>query len=362
MSLLKRKLEKDRKAAEEAARLAEEKKLQALAVHPLVKDGCGRDVVDAYLQGLVFAAIADDDKIDKGERALLKKIGTSLGMPGEEVDDTIKGVLSLDDDGKIALVEECVTALKGNEVGVKLFYAQFVQVWTSHEHDEEELGEYLGKFAEWTGVGLVQEKRKAILAAIAGGKGLDEGLYDLAEWMGDDALKYFVVGRMGDVSDSLARKRSQKKSEEDRRRRKKAEAAATEKANQQIDNAMEDVVQNYRDCASVTMEALRYSSDLVKGIDGDKIDWPTKVNPLLKQYSTKQRSMWSEYNRIDRTKCRANVWRLITLLMLDYAPQRSRMTSELDWLLSSSNIERPSWPERIAALVSSYLADRVTLV
>ena len=148
MSLLKRKLEKDRKAAEEAARLAEEKKLQALAVHPLVKDGCGRDVVDAYLQGLVFAAIADDDKIDKGERALLKKIGTSLGIPGEEVDDTIKGVLSLDDDGKIALVEECVTALKGNEVGVKLFYAQFIQVWTSHEHDEGELGEYLGKFAK----------------------------------------------------------------------------------------------------------------------------------------------------------------------------------------------------------------------
>ena len=125
---------------------------------------------------------------------------------------------------------------------------------------------------------------------------------------------------------------------------------------------MEDVVQKYGDCASVNVRALKYTSDLVKGIDGDKIDWPTKVNPLLKQYSTKQRSMWSEYNRIDRTKCRANVWRLIALLMLDYAPQRSRMTSELDWLLSSSNIERPSWPERIAALVSSYLADRVTLV
>ena len=58
MSLLKRKQEKERKAAEEATRLAEEKKLQDLAIHPLVKDGCGRDVCDAYFDGLVFALLS----------------------------------------------------------------------------------------------------------------------------------------------------------------------------------------------------------------------------------------------------------------------------------------------------------------
>ena len=243
MSLLKRKQEKDRKAAEEAARLAEEKKLQDLAVHPLVKDGCSRDVMDAYFQGLVFAAIADDDKIDENERPLLVEIGTSLGMSGEEVEGTIKGVQSLDDDGKISLVEECVAALKDNEVGVKLFFAQFIQIWTSHEHDKEELGEYLGKFAKWTGVGLDQEKRKAILAAIAGGKGLDEGLYVLAEWMGDEALKYFVVRRHGDVSAVLGRQKEIQAAKNKEEQKK----LGTQKLIEAIGRKAEELKHEYKD-------------------------------------------------------------------------------------------------------------------
>ena len=128
-----------------------------------------------------------------------------------EIADIIKNVLSLDDDDKNALVEECVTALKDNDGGAKLFYAQFIQIWTSHEDEEEELSAYLQNFVRWTGIAFAQDKRKAILKALAGGEGLDECLYGLAEWMGDDALKYFVVGRMGDVSDLLSRKRSQKR-------------------------------------------------------------------------------------------------------------------------------------------------------
>jgi len=77
MSLLKRKLGKDRKAAEEAARLAEEKKLQDLATHPMFKDGSGRDLRDAYFYGLVFAAFANDDQLEEEERAILNDVGAS---------------------------------------------------------------------------------------------------------------------------------------------------------------------------------------------------------------------------------------------------------------------------------------------
>ena len=276
MSLLKRKQEKDRKAAEEAARLAEEKKLQDLAVHPLAKGGCGRDVRDAYLQGLVFAAIADDDKIDENERPLLVEIGTSLGMSGEEIEDTIKSVLSLDDDGKIALVEECVTALKGNDVGVKLFYAQFIQVWTSHEHDEGELGEYLGKFAEWTGVGLDQEKRKAILAAIVGGEGQDECLYDLAEWMGDESLKYFMTKRYGDISERLAQFRNRKATEEIAVAKVRDKQARIMQMTKTFCEEMRKFVADYVDTKRITRNCLLEISDELpsrkySGVDTQKV-------------------------------------------------------------------------------------------
>ena len=52
MSLLKRNKDKQ---------LAEEKKLAAR--HAIVKMGVDRNVRDAYFQGLVFAAIANDNRI-----------------------------------------------------------------------------------------------------------------------------------------------------------------------------------------------------------------------------------------------------------------------------------------------------------
>ena len=105
MSLLKRQQERERKAAEEAARRAEEKKLRDMAVHPLVRAGLNRDVRDAYFYGLVFAAIADDYKVDKNEKEALTDIAGSLCIPVAEVNDAIGWVTSLPDEKKFALID-----------------------------------------------------------------------------------------------------------------------------------------------------------------------------------------------------------------------------------------------------------------
>ena len=211
MSLLKRQHEREQKAAEEAARLAEEKKLQDMAVHPLSKDGCSRDIRDGYFYGLVFAAIADDDKIDKNEKDALTDIAVSLGIPNAEVADSINRVTSLSDDKKLVLIDECIASIKDCEIGVKLFYSQFMVLWALHEHDAGELDEYLRQFVDKTGVAFPIAKRHAVLKVIEGEEGVDSALESLADWMGDDALKYFAVKKYGDVSGALSAERKRKR-------------------------------------------------------------------------------------------------------------------------------------------------------
>ena len=171
MSLLKRQQERERKAAEEAARRAEEKKLRDMAVHPLVRAGLNRDERDAYLYGLVFAAIADDDKVDKNEKEALTDIAVSLCISVAEVNDAIGWVMSLPDDKKFALIDECIETIKSCEIGVKLFYAQFMLLWALHEHEAWELDKYLLLFVDKTGVAFPMAKRHAVLKILEGEEG-----------------------------------------------------------------------------------------------------------------------------------------------------------------------------------------------
>ncbi len=367
MSLLQRKRERDQKAAEEAARLAEEKRLQELSIHPFIKSGCSRDVRDAYFQGLVFAAVADDDKIDKDERAMLADVGSSLGIQVEEIDEAIASVSALSDDNKLALVEECVNAIKGDENGVKLFCAQFVQVWMSHDHDEDELAEYLRQFAEWGGVDLPEATLNCLRKAIGENEETEEALYELSEWMGAESLKYFAVKRYGDVSQMLARIRKQKAEAEAKAHRSKRVNATMEK----LDVAMNNVVKEFGGMASVSDCVLKRISDFVKGIDGNFIDWTLCVNAILDipipdipsrlslwegvLNSEMQRKIWRK-----TTICREKVWRLVTLLMVEYKPEDSAMSDRLNLLLSS--IQQQSWGKRFYEFIETYLNDRVSLV
>ena len=101
MSLLSQKKENERVAAEAAAKAKKEAILRDLAVHPVVKMGCSREVRDAYLYGIIVAAIANDDKIDSDERSILDHIANSMEIPTADVEETITRVNQMSVDEKL---------------------------------------------------------------------------------------------------------------------------------------------------------------------------------------------------------------------------------------------------------------------
>ena len=100
MSLLSRNKDKQ---------LAAEKKLAAQ--HAIVKMGVDRNVREAYFQGLVFAAVANDDAIDEAERVRLMGLGDSLEIPAEGVSEMCQSLAEADDDTKMSAIEECARQL-----------------------------------------------------------------------------------------------------------------------------------------------------------------------------------------------------------------------------------------------------------
>ena len=344
MSLLKRQKEKERKAAEDAARLAEEKKLRDLAVHPLVKDGSNRDVRDGYFYGLVFAAIADDDKIDKNEKSVLLDIGSSIGISSTEVNDAIERVASLSDDSKLSLIEECIATIKGSEIGVKLFYAQFVLLWTSHhEHDAGDLSEYLRRFSDKTGVDFPMAKRHAVIKVLEGEEGVDGALVALADWMGDEPLKYFVVKRYGDVSDILNRTRRARASAEKRRK----EQSRIDAVRKEFHDRAMALSRQYGSLSYVPQEWAEKFNELFDEIDGADIDWVQECNSVLsalqeigKGYVGK--AIW----RPDYQTRRKIAWRLLCMLFV-HSGEIKIANDPCRWLRSISNISSEGFRKKV---------------
>ena len=225
MSLLSQKKENDRVAAEAAAKAKEEAVLRDLAVHPVIKRGCSREVRDAYLYGIVVAAIANDDKIDAEERGILDRIANSMEIPDADVEETIRHVNQMSVDEKLQLLEESVGAFKDQADLVKFFYAQFAELWLTGEHNLGELKEIAGMLEGWSGVEFPIGQFKEIKAVVSNNAGLNAALDGLTAWLGDDMVMRFAVSRYGNVSSRIEQSRKES--------RDKAEAAAREAAEKQ---------------------------------------------------------------------------------------------------------------------------------
>ena len=225
MSLLSQKKENDRVAAEAAAKAKEEAVLRDLAVHPVIKMGCSREVRDAYLYGIVVAAIANDDKIDAEERGILDRIANSMEIPDADVEETIRHVNQMSVDEKLQLLEESVGAFKDQADLVKFFYAQFAELWLTGEHNLGELKEIAGMLEGWSGVEFPIGQFKEIKAVVSNNAGLNAALDGLTAGLGDDMVMRFAVSRYGNVSSRIEQSRKES--------RDKAEAAAREAAEKQ---------------------------------------------------------------------------------------------------------------------------------
>ena len=139
MALLKR--VNDRKIA---AKQAEE------ARHPIVKLGADRNVREAYFGGLAFAAVANDDAIDDDERRRLVGLGSSLELPSDEVEQTLRTVASATDDEKMALIEECARQIDDAKVA-DLFLKEFEELWKLGGGRADEYKAFRTQLVAWMG-------------------------------------------------------------------------------------------------------------------------------------------------------------------------------------------------------------------
>lgn len=351
MSLLKRQQERERKAAEEAARRAEEKKLRDMAVHPLVKAGLNRDVRDAYLYGLVFAAMADDDKVDNNEKEALKDIAVSLCIPVAEVNDAIGCVMSLSDDKKFALIDECIETIKGCEIGVKLFYAQFMLLWALHEHESGELDEYFLRFVDKTGVAFPMAKRHAVLKILEGEEGVDGAMDALADWMGDGALKYFVVKRYGDVSGLLKRIRGAKASA----RKKECEKRRVQKVRAEFHDNCMNTGRKYGAQATVPQGWQDEFNRLFDGIEDRDINWVDECNSILVRLDKLDSLLWYEA----KTKMRQIAWMILCMQFVHR--KEVEADAPIRWLRSISCISITGFKSKVKEFLTNHFGDVVEI-
>lgn len=170
--------------------------LRVQANHPILAMKVGRDVLDAYFEGIVFAAVADDEKIDEAEHDYLSKVGSSLGIPNEEIDEKVNSFVNVDSDGKIARAVDLARVLQGNGLVATILLCEFSLVWTSHDHDASELDGTRRLLAEWMGLeGFDYDEKFFALFDEVSAKVKDDpkAVYALYDYLDDDVIRYLFA-------------------------------------------------------------------------------------------------------------------------------------------------------------------------
>ena len=129
---------------------AEAAKRKEDAQHPIVALEAKRNVRDAYFLGLVFAALANDYKIDDKERARLDEVGITLGLGDKaDVEQTIASVEAASD--KKLLIEECARQIVDPRIAEQ-FLLEFSSIWALGGGSSSEYEEFRKQLIGWMGV------------------------------------------------------------------------------------------------------------------------------------------------------------------------------------------------------------------
>ena len=293
---------------------------------------------DAYFQGLVFAAFADDNKVDQCERNKLARIAKTLAVDKDEVDGAIETLMKMDDEAKSYLGKEVAKTLGATDCAL-LFLCEFSLMWVAHESfDRGELCAWRHLLADW---GMpYPEKWFARFDEIAATvKDSPKALLELKGKLSEEMIVHLFSGMVDDVARKLKAAKAAVDAAAQRRRH-------VRRQNQLLEEVMSEIVAGYAWKRYVEAEDLQYVSDRVSEIDAKVIDWPAVVNGLLT-------------SRMDRCKI---VWKLIVLLMLDdWEPKLSQMTDELKGLLSEWHQSRQDWKPNLEEFIGKYLGDQVEL-
>lgn len=159
---------KTRKAAEVAAK--QQVNVEANAKkHLLVKMGADRNVREAYLHGLVFAGLANDDEapeIQGEERTVLDETCASLEIELSLIDEIVSAEkASIDDDTYKDLLHECLVLFSDVKM-YDSFLEDFDKVWSAGKGNPAELKSWHNDFEEMVSadVAKVLVERKSVEA------------------------------------------------------------------------------------------------------------------------------------------------------------------------------------------------------
>lgn len=159
---------KTRKAAEVAAK--QQVNVEAdVKKHLLVKMGADRNVREAYLYGVVFAGLANDDEapeIQSEERSVFDEICASLEVGLSLIDEIITAEkASIDDDTYKDLLCECLVLFSDIKM-YDAFLEDFDKVWSVGKGNPAELKSWHNDFEEMVpaDVAKVLAERKSVEA------------------------------------------------------------------------------------------------------------------------------------------------------------------------------------------------------
>ncbi len=351
--------EAQKAAAEKKRREAEEK---LIGSHPVVKMGLGRDVQDAYFQGLVFAAFADDNKVDKDERGKLVRAAKTLAIGEEDVDRAIAALHELDDAAKLALGEDVAKTLGGTDCAL-LFLCEFSLMWMAHEsYDQKSLCEWREQLANW-GMPYPEKWFARFDKIVATVKDSPKSLLELEGKLSAEMIIHLFSGMVDDVARKLKAAKAAVDAAEKRHKEK-------QRQNELLKAVMDEVANEFCEKATFNIENLEYVSDKVNDIDAGMVDWVEHVKRILAtRIKGHEKSRYIlGYTAISEVvyvvPCRKAVWKVITLLLLVYGTDwyGTGMKSDAERLLSSRSMsDGDVWKGRLRDFINEYLGDYVTV-
>ena len=355
--------EKERKAKEaEAEKKRREAEERLIGSHPIVKMGVGRDVRDAYFQGLVFAAFADDNKVDQSERNKLVRVAKTLAVDEDEVDGAIETLMKMGDEAKLSLVEEVAKMLGGTECALP-FLCEFSLMWMAHgSYDQKSLREWRDQLAK-RGMPYPEKWFVRFDEIAATVKVSPKALLELEGKLSEEMIVHLFSGMVDDVARKLKAAKAAVDAAEKRHKEK-------QRQNELLKAVMDEVANEFCEKATFNIENLEYVSDKVKDIDAGMVDWVEHVKRILAtriKGHEKSRSIlgYTATREVVYVEpCRKAVWKVITLLLLVYGTDwyGTGMKSDAERLLSSRSMsDGDVWKGRLRDFINEYLGDYVTV-
>lgn len=202
--------------------------------HPIVDLDADRNVRDAYFLGLVFAALANDYKIDDKERAQLDEIGISLGLGDRaDIEQAIIGVEDASD--KKLLIEECARQIADPRIA-EHFLSEFSSIWALGGGSSSEYEEFHKQLIAWIGVEIGEKSPSP------------------------------ETRQAGRAEHDKPSKPVKQLSEQDK-----------------LFKSLNKIADDYSSRRTISLPALKAISRRVGRFDPERINWPGAVNAILKE-------------------------------------------------------------------------------